>query len=240
MSNSWINVKAQDGKEFKAYASRPAKVPAAAVVVIQEIFGVNAWLRQVADWLASCGFLAVAPDLFFRMEPGVELTDKTQAEWDKAFKFYNEFDEAQGVKDLIATVEHVRKLSECNGHVGTLGFCLGGKLAYLMSTRSSANANVGFYGVGIENNLDERVQQPLLLHIAEADAHVPPEAQQAIKDKLLGNSNVVMQFYPGAGHAFCRTGSQHYDEAAKKAAEQRSIEFLNKHLHAAATGARQV
>ncbi len=162
MTSYTMRIESADGLEFEAFVSRPAKLPAPAVIVIQEIFGVNEWLRSDADWIAQSGFIAVAPDLFFRREPGVQLTDKTEAEWQKAFELYEGFDEDQGVEDLIATLKAVRTMPECTSTVGTLGFCLGGKLAYRMSTRSDASANVSYYGVGIEKNLNETVRNPLL------------------------------------------------------------------------------
>ncbi len=230
MVGDWISINSADGKTFKAYRSAPVSTPSAAVLVIQEIFGVNPWLRSVADWLAQNGYLAVAPDLFHRQEPNVELTDKSEKDWEKAFALYKGFNEDKGVEDLKATLETVSSLPQCNGLVGTLGFCLGGKLAYLMSARSKSVCNVSFYGVGIENNLQEAVHRPLLMHIAQKDAHVPPEAQAAIHRSLGANSLVNIQVYEGADHAFGRPGSQHYDERLAELARQRSLEFLKQQL----------
>jgi carboxymethylenebutenolidase len=232
MTANTMRVRSADGIEFDAYVSRPQKLPAPAVIVIQEIFGVNEWLRSVADWLAQQGFLAVAPDLFFRQEPGIQLTDKTEAEWQKAFKLYEGFDENQGVEDLIATVLAVRSMPDCTSTVGTLGFCLGGKLAYRMSTRSDASANVSYYGVGIEKNLEETVRNPLILHIAEADPYVPGDAQSKIKQRLEGNQLVTIYTYAGMDHAFGRPGSQHYNREAAELAHKRTLEFLNSKLAA--------
>jgi len=232
MTVTTMRITSSDGIEFDAYVSRPEKLPAPAVVVIQEIFGVNEYLRSVADWLAQQGFLAVVPDLFFRQEPGVQLTDKTEAEWEKAFKLYAGFDEEKGVEDLIATLKAVRSLPESTSSVGTLGFCLGGKLAYLMAARSDANANVGYYGVGIEKNLTETVRNPLILHVAEADDHVPRDAQAKIKERLDGNPLATIYTYEGMGHAFGRPGSQHYNREAIELAHKRSLEFLTSKLTA--------
>ncbi|HEY9793989.1 MAG TPA: dienelactone hydrolase family protein [Candidatus Obscuribacterales bacterium] len=238
MPASTIQITSADKKQFEAYVARPSSTPAPAVIVIQEIFGINPWLRSVADRLAQEGYLAVAPDLFHRQEPGIQLTDKTQAEWDKAFQLYKGFDENKGVEDLIATLETVKRLPECSGKVGSLGFCLGGKLAFLMSTRSSSDANVSFYGVGIEQNINEPVKHPLLLHIAEADEHVPAAAQKQIHDKLDNNKLVTIYVYPGAGHAFGREGSKHEDKPAFDLACKRSLEFLKHHLGLAVKSGR--
>ncbi len=230
MVGDWISINSADGKTFKAYVSAPPVPTASAVVVIQEIFGVNPWLRSVADWLANEGYLAIAPDLFHRQEPNVQLTDKSEADWQKAFELYKGFDEDKGVEDLKSTIAAAATLPQCNGKVGSLGFCLGGKLAYLLSARSNSNCNVSFYGVGIEQNLSEPVRKPLLMHIAEKDAHVPPEAQAAIHQTLDRNELVSIRVYEGAGHAFGRPGSQHYDEKLAELARLRSLEFLEQHL----------
>ncbi len=135
-------IKTQDG-DFAAYVARPSNPKAPAVVVIQEIFGVNAVMRGVCDELAAAGFLAVCPDLFWRIEPGVDITDQSEAEWKKAFELYNAFDVDAGVKDIAATIDHVRGLAECSGKVGAVGYCLGGLLAFLTSTRTDSDASVG-------------------------------------------------------------------------------------------------
>lgn len=225
-----LTIKSKDGLEFDAYVARPKTDNAPVVVLIQEIFGVNKWLRGVADWLASEGFYAIAPDLFHRLEKGVQLTDQTEAEWNRAFELYRAFDDAKGVDDLQTTIEVARKMNGGNGKVGAMGFCLGGKMAFLVSTRTNADAAVSYYGVGIEQHLDESPKMPLLLHIASADEHVPPEAQEQIKQKLAGNKQVVIHEYPKMGHAFCRIGGQHYDEGAAKMAHARTVEFFKRHL----------
>lgn len=230
MATDTITIKSADGLEFDAYVSRPKAGSGPVVVVIQEIFGINEWVRSVADFLAEQGFIAVAPDLFHRQEKGVQLTDKTEAEWKRAFELYQGFDEDKGVEDLKATVRAVRKLEGGNGKVGTMGFCLGGKLAYLMAARSDADANVGYYGVGIEKNLTEPPRHPLMLHFAEADKFVPPDAQQAVKEAMQVNSCVKIHSYPGKDHAFARVGGEHYDKEAADLAHKRTIEFLKTHL----------
>lgn len=226
-----LTIKSADGLEFDAYVSRPANTASAPVViVIQEIFGINEWIRSVADWLASKGYIAVAPDLFHRIEKGIQLTDKTEAEWARAFELYKAFDENKGTEDLIETVKACRKLQGSNGKVGDMGFCLGGKLAYLMAARSDSDASVGYYGVSIENNLNEEVKRPLMLHIAEADAYVPKEAQEKIRAKLGNNKNVTIHIYPGQDHAFGRVGGEHYNKEAAELAHQRTLEFFKAHI----------
>lgn len=233
MAGKTVQVSTADGKTFDAYACVPPSGEGPAVVVIQEIFGINAWLRSVVEWLAESGFLAVTPDLFHRQEPGVQLTDQTDAEWQKAFQLYAGFDENLGVKDLQDTITMVRDMPECSSKkVGSLGYCLGGKLAYLTACRCDVDASVGYYGVGIEKNLDEanNIKHPLLLHIAEEDQYVPPQAQAQIQSRVAKNPHVTIYAYQGMDHAFARVGGAHYNSEAASLANVRSLEFLKKHL----------
>jgi len=228
-----ITIKAADGGSFMAYLARPAKAPAPGIVLIQEIFGVNQVMREIADALAGQGYVVVCPDLFWRQEAGIQITDRTEAEWAKAFSLYKGFDEAKGVSDLTQTLAHLRKLEGCSGKVGAVGYCLGGKLAYLMATRTSADASVSYYGVGIDAALDEaaKITRPLLMHIAAKDQFVPPEAQAKVKGGLAGNALVTIHTYPEQDHAFARVGGQHYDAAAANAANARTAAFFQQHLN---------
>ena len=231
MSGERLTIHTPDGA-FGAYVARPVADRAPAVVVIQEIFGVNAVMRAVADGLAAAGFLAVCPDLFWRIEPGIDITDQSDAEWKRAFELYNAFDVDAGVQDIAAAIDAVRAEPRCTGKVGAVGFCLGGLLAYLTATRTDVDAAVGYYGVGIDKYLAEaeKLAQPLLLHVAEADQFVPPPAQALIKDALGMRAGVELHSYPGRDHAFARVGGQHYDAADAKLANDRTLTFLKKAL----------
>jgi carboxymethylenebutenolidase len=223
-----VTIAASDGGSFSAYLAKPASGHGPGVVVCQEIFGVNRVMRDICDGLAAQGYFAICPDLFWRQQPGIQITDKTEAEWQQAFGLYKGFDEPKGVEDLKSTLAHLRTVSGCTGKVGSVGFCLGGKLAYLMATRSSADCNVGYYGVGIEAALGEakNITKPLMLHIAEKDSYCAPEAQAKIKEVLGGNSKVTLHSYPGMEHAFARAGGQHYDKAAADLANKRTAELF--------------
>ncbi|MGE5502183.1 MAG: dienelactone hydrolase family protein, partial [Ignavibacteriales bacterium] len=212
--------------------ARPQAANAPAVVVIQEIFGVNAVMRGITDDLAAAGYLAICPDLFWRIEPGIDITDQSEAEWKKAFELYQAFDVEQGVEDIAATVAAIRNDEGCNGKVGAVGFCLGGLLAFLTATRTDVDASVGYYGVGIENFVDEAktLARPLLLHIAEEDQFVPKEAQAKIVSTLQGNPKVQIFTYPGRDHAFARKGGEHYDAADAGKANQRTLDFFRANL----------
>src|SRR5271157_1584533 len=158
-----ITIQASDGSgSFSAYLLEPKTKPAGAVVLIQEIFGVNQSMRDTAAWVADMGFIAVCPDLFWRIEPGIDITDKTEAEWKQAFELFQKFDQAKGIEDTKATVAAARTLNGANGKVGTMGYCLGGRLAFMMAEQSDADINVSYYGVGLDNLLGEldRIKKP--------------------------------------------------------------------------------
>jgi carboxymethylenebutenolidase len=229
-----IEIAAADGSgRFGAYLAMPKTTPAGVVVMIQEIFGVNDAMRQLSDWVAEMGFIAVSPDLFWRQEPGVTLDpDAGQAQWDRAFALMNGMDQDKAVEDLKATVAHARTLAGSNGKVATMGFCLGGRLAYMMAARSDADANISYYGVGIEGLLGEvdGIKAPLILHIAEKDKFVPPEAQAKILAGLSGHGQVAVHVYPGVDHAFARMGGHSWDARAATIANGRSAELLAKVL----------
>ncbi|SRR5579875_1446759 len=227
-----VTIRAADGGSFSGYLATPKSGKGPGIVVIQEIFGVNAVMREITDGLAGQGFAALCPDLFWRFKPGIQITDKTEAEWKTAIGYFQRFDVDKGVEDLKATLAVLRKHPACTGRAGAVGFCLGGKLAYLMATRSDADCSVGYYGVGIQDLLGEarNIKKPLLLHIAGKDEFVPPPAQQAIKAGLKGHPHVTLYDYPECGHAFARPGGAHWNQAAADQAGKRSLEFFRRHL----------
>ena len=233
-------IKSSDGGEFDAYLALPASGYGPGILVLQEIFGVNPYMRSVADWYAAHGFIALCPDLFWRLERGVQLTDKGD-DWQKAFDLYQRLDEAKAVKDSAAAMNFLRRHSACNGRVGAVGFCMGGNLAYLLSVRSKPDCAVSYYGVSIEKSLDEakNLASPLLLHIGEQDKFCPPEAQTQIHQTLDGNPLVKIHDYPGRNHAFARPEGEHYNVADAELANLRSLEFLVSHLAGGGVAAAQ-
>lgn len=229
-----IRITAPDGKgEFGAYVAMPKTTPAGAVVMIQEVFGVNRTMRSLSDWVAEMGFIAVSPDLFWRQEAGVQLDpDAGQQQWDRAIALMNGMDQDKAIEDLKATVAHARQMQGANGKVGTMGFCLGGRLAYMMAARSDADCNVSYYGVGLEGLLGEagNIRKPLILHIAEKDKFVPPEAQAKILEGLKGHAQTSCYVYPGVDHAFARMGGHAWDARAATIANGRTAELLARTL----------
>ena len=228
-----ISIPASDGSgSFSAYLAMPKDQPAGAVVVIQEIFGVNAGMRATADWVADLGFIGLCPDLFWRQQPGVQLTDSTEAEWKQAFALLEGFDQAKGVEDLKAALAVARTLPGANGRAGTMGFCLGGRLAFMMAKASDADVNISYYGVGLEGLLDgtDSIKAPLLLHIAEKDRFVPEAAREQIVAGLAGQPQAAVHVYPGVDHAFARLEGHSWDGRAATIANGRTAELLVKTL----------
>jgi carboxymethylenebutenolidase len=230
MPNQRWTIKTSDGS-FDSYVAMPeGDGPWPAVVAIQEIFGVNAVMREVCDRLAALGFLAVCPDLFWRLKPGIELTDQTKEEWGEALGYMNRFDFDKGVHDIEMTIHQLRSRPDCSGKVGAVGYCLGGQLAFLAATRTSVDAAVGYYGVNLQSRIGETVKAPLMLHIAEADAYTPPEARDQVVAAMAANPLVTVHVYPGRNHAFARPGGEHFNQADADLANQRTANFLGDRL----------
>lgn len=229
--NERITINTPDGS-FGAYVAKPATTPAPAVVVIQEIFGINADLRETCDRLAEQGFIAICPDLFWRLQPGVELTDKSEDEWKQAMAFYKAFDVDKGVEDVGATLQVARSFAGASGKVGVVGFCLGGLLTFLTAARKGPDAAAAYYGGGTDQHLDEMasVSCPMIMHLGEADEYIAPEARGKIVKAAEAQPNVSVYTYPGQNHAFARNGGVHYDAAAAALANQRTYDFFKKSL----------
>ena len=224
-----MTIAATDGSgSFSAYVVQPQKSPAGAVVLIQEIFGVNQAMRDAADAVADLGFVAICPDLFWRLEPGIDITDKTEAEWQRAMALMNAFDQNKGIEDLKATVSAARTAPGANGRVATMGFCLGGRLAFMMAEQSDADLNISYYGVGLDGLLGDldRIRAPLVVHIAGEDKFFPAEGRARVLEAVEGRPNIAAYVYPGADHAFARVGGVHWNGLAAAIANGRSAEAL--------------
>jgi len=228
-----ITIQANDGSgSFSAYLAEPTAVPGGTrpgvVVLIQEIFGVNQAMRDAAAWVADMGFIAICPDLFWRIEPGIDITDKSEAEWKRAFELFTAFDQAKGIEDLRATLAAARALPGTNGRVGTMGYCLGGRLAFMMAEQSDADVNVSYYGVGLDGLLDDlaKITKPLVVHIADRDEFFPAEGRARVVASVAGNPRISCHVYPNANHAFARVGGVHWDGRSATIANGRSAEAL--------------
>ena len=215
---------------FEAYVARPANEPKAAIIVIQEIFGVNAGIRRKCDKWAEKGYLAVAPDLFFRLEPGVELDPDVEPEFQRALELMGKFDPDQGVRDIEATIKWAR--SKGADKVGAVGYCLGGKLAYMVAARTDSDATVGYYGVQIDQMLGEKhaIANPLLLHIPTEDGFVDKEAQRTMHEGLDDHEKVTLHDYEGLDHGFATEFGDRRDDEGAQLADSRTEAFFREHL----------
>ena len=226
-----ITVEGQDGS-FNAYIARPKILPAATVVVLQELFGVNADIRKTCDELADQGFVAVAPDLFWRQEPGVDLSVTSEDDWQHGLRLYQAYDRDAGVRDIRDTLSAVAKLPECTGKIAVQGYCLGALMTFLTAVRSQVNAAVAYHGADTEKYLGEadNLSAPLLMHLGEEDEFISKAAQAQIKAALAGKANATVYSYPGQRHAFARHNGAHYNAAAAALANGRTSEFLQRQL----------
>ena len=233
-----VAIDGPDGK-FEAYLARPAQRPAPGLVLMQYICGVNAVMRRLADGFAGRGYLVACPDLFWRQEPGVQLIQDPSkpdpAEQQHALELNAGFNDAAATADLNATIDWLRGSPDCTGLVGALGYCLGGRLAFLTAARGNADCSVGYYGVNIDRYLGEAgaIAGPLMLHIAGADELCSQEAHDAIVGTLDPLDAVTLHEYEGAGHAFALEGGHNYRADAAALADTRSLAFLQQHLNGA-------
>ena len=229
MTGTTITVAAGDGGEFQAYFSTPEKGSGPGIVLLQEIFGVNQSMRDVADYYAEEGYVVIAPDLFWRIEPGIEL-GYTDEDFQKALAYRQQFDIDKSVEDIAATVSALRALPQCVGKVGALGFCLGGKLAWLAAARAGVDCAVSYYGVGIEQSLDEaaKITCPMALHFAGEDKHVPMAAVETVQAALSDRDDIEIYVYPGADHGFSAAARASYDKPSAMMAHSRSIALFRK------------
>ena len=216
---------------FGAYVAHPAGTPRAAIIVIQEIFGVNPGIRQKCDKLAAEGYLAVAPDLFWRLEPGVETDPDVPAEFERAIGMMGQFDQDAGIRDIEATIHHIRRTLGVS-KVGCVGYCLGGRLAFMTAARTDIDASVGYYGVGIDGLLGEKhaIAHPVMLHIPTADGFVPRETQAAMHAGLDDHPKVTLHDYEGLDHGFATETGQRRNEDAATLADSRTAAFFAEHL----------
>src|ERR1700685_712913 len=227
-----ISINGKDGT-FAAYIARPKTSPAPAVIVLQELFGVNADIRKHCDELAEQGFMAVAPDLLWRRERAVDLDVSSEADWQHGLRLYGAYDRGTGAEDVKDTVNAVRKLPECNGKIAALGYCLGALMVFLTAVRyHGLDAAVAYHGGDTEKYLGEvdGLNAPLLMHLAEEDEFISKPAQAETKAALAKKPNATVYSYPGQNHAFSRHNGTHYNAAAAALANGRTSEFLHQEL----------
>ena len=216
---------------FGAYLARPEGTPRAAIIVIQEIFGVNPGIRRKCDKLAAEGYLALAPDLFWRLQPGFEADPDIESEFQTALEMMGRFDQDLAIRDIEACIHHIRRTLGI-AKVGCVGYCLGGRLAFLAAARTDIDASVGYYGVGIDGLLGEKhaIANPLMLHIPTADGFVPRETQAAMHAGLDDHPKVTLYDYEGLDHGFATEMGKRRVEEAAQLADSRTAAFFAEHL----------
>ncbi len=232
MSAAAIQIETRDGA-FGGYLARPGLTGTGpGVLVLQEIFGINTTVRSLCDDLARQGFVALAPDFFWRIEPGIMLDDRQEEDLQRAFALFGEFNVDQGMEDVAAALAALREHPACTGKAGAVGYCLGGLLAYLTASRTDVDATVGYYGVSIHERLGEasRIASPLMLHIAGRDEFVPQDAQAVISEALRNDPHVTLHVYPERDHAFARVGGAHHHAEDAALADERTLAFFKQHL----------
>jgi len=228
-----IQIESRDGKLFSAYLALPSQPQSSApgIVLLPEVFNTNPHIRSVCDGYADDGFVVLAPDVYWRQEPDAYMayTDDGRA---KAQSLRARLDTDQFALDLEDTVSALRARPDCTGKVGVMGFCLGGKFAYLSAVRHTIQAAVSYYGVQIDEHLDEvaKLKCPLLMHFAEIDQHVPAPAVELIREKLAPTGLAEIHVYPDTEHGFNRYGYPPHHEAQATVARERTVRHFRSHL----------
>lgn len=230
---AWITIPTLDGQgRFSAWLAAPAGAPRGAIVVIQEIFGVNEGIRRKCDHWTSLGYVGVAPDLFWRLQERVELDPDVPDQFQQALGLMQRFDQDSGIADIEATIRDARGRLGEGGRVGCVGYCLGGRLAFMTAARTDIDASVGYYGVGLEGLLGEKhaIARPLLLHVAGADHFVTPDKQALIHEGLDDHPRVAIHDYPGEDHGFAAEMGNRRSEEAARLADSRTEAFFAEHI----------
>jgi carboxymethylenebutenolidase len=217
--------------DIPAYLATPDGPIRAAIIVVPEIFGVNAGIRHKCDAWAAQGYMALAPDIFWRFAPGVELDPDVPEQMQEALGYFGQFDADSGVKDIEAAIRFLRGYEGID-KVGLVGFCLGGRMAYMAAARTDIDASVGYYGVMIDQMLNEShaIANPLMLHIPTADHFVGPDAQKAIHDGLDPHPKVTLHDYEGLDHGFAAEMGERRNEDGAQLADRRTRDFFSLHL----------
>jgi carboxymethylenebutenolidase len=227
----WIDITADDGGHFKAYLATPPAGRGPGILLIQEIFGVNAHVRAVAEQYAMDGYTVLAPDVFWRQQSGVEL-GYDEADFGRAMGLMQAADFPQVVADLAVVLKVLRGRPECNGRAAVMGYCMGGRLSYHVAAATDVDAAVCYYGGGIPTVLDQAslIRAPILFHFAEKDGFIPMEGVEQVRRTFGGRDNARVEVYAGVDHGFNCWARGSYDQTAAALAHGRTLVFLATHL----------
>jgi carboxymethylenebutenolidase len=217
----WIELEADDGHKFKAYRAAPDGAAKGGIVLLQEIFGVNSHIRSLVDGFAADGYLTVAPSLYDRIEPGIEL-GYSEDEITRGRELRSQIPIDDVVRDMAATKQAVDEA----GKIGAVGYCWGGTLAWLCATRLGVDCAVGYYGSMTIDFVDEQPACPVTMMLGETDATFPPENIEAIRAK---HPDVVIFTYP-AGHGFACDQRGSYHEPSARLARERTLDVFRRYL----------
>jgi carboxymethylenebutenolidase len=229
-TSRWIDIPAGNDT-FGGYLALPKGGKGPAVIIIQEIFGVNSHIRSVADQYAQDGYIALAPDVFWRVQPRVELTYEG-ADRAKGIELMQKLDANEAADDIGAAAAALRAMPEVTGKIAAIGFCFGGRLAYMAAARGSVDAAVAYYGGGIQNQLDhaDSIKVPMQFHYGELDAHIPVSAVGEVRSRFAGRNDAEVHVYPNADHGFNCGDRASYNARASALAHGRTLTFLGEHL----------
>jgi carboxymethylenebutenolidase len=230
VTSRWIDIPA-DGGSFQGYLATPKTGTGPAVIILQEIFGVNAHIRSVADQYAADGYIALAPDIFWRTQPRVELGYEG-ADRQKAMELLQKTDVERTVADIGAAASALRSQPGVSGKVAAIGYCFGGRLAYLAAAQGSIDVGVAYYGGGIQTQLDQadKIKVPMQFHYGELDAHIPVSAVGEVRERFAGRNDAEVYLYPNADHGFNCGERASYNAQASALAHGRTLTFLGEHL----------
>ncbi len=223
-----LSLAAADGQRFNAYLAKPESGSGPGVLVLQEIFGVNSHIRAVCDRYAEEGYFALAPDIFWRLEPGVQLgygdTDRT-----RGIALARRLDIELALKDLGAALGTLRSLPGASGRAGVVGYCFGGRLAWLTAARTDVDVAIAYYGGGIENHAGEAraIKCPLMMHWGADDAAIPAAARETVRAALAGHDRAACHVYTGAGHGFNCDQRPSYDRFSARLALSNTLGLLH-------------
>ncbi|MDI3275140.1 dienelactone hydrolase family protein [Pseudomonas sp. AL03] len=230
VTTQWIEIDSPDGK-FGAYLAIPHTRKGPGIVLIQEIFGVNEHIRSVVEQYAADGYLVIAPDLFWRSGPRIEL-GYDEAGWKRAVELMNATDIGKAQKDIELAIDALKAQPGLDGGIASIGFCFGGLLSYHTAANGLVDVAIAYYGGGIQNQLDrvDEIEVPLLMHFGEQDSHIPLEAVEKIAERFDTNDNVEIVVYPEAEHGFNCSHRDSYNQRAAAEAHGNTLIFLGMEL----------
>lgn len=234
-SRHYERIQAHDGGSFEAFRAAPERERSPGVILFQEIFGINDNIRGVAERLADVGYLTLAPDMFWRIEPRFERNEESALV--EGVAMVQQLDWAAASADITSTFAHLRAMPHCSGTVGGVGFCLGGTLTYIFATSSRVNgqgpdAAVCYYGSGIHQMLDQAdsIECPIMFHYGNHDPYIPEVQIAAVEAAMQELPGATIYRYD-AGHAFSNWNAPSaYDKDSAELAWRRTLEFFAEHL----------